>query len=92
LCHTVISKRKRPAKPFKKDGSLSATGEKWFALLRERHLPEDYLGVVEVVTGYKEPHAVLLIFSETQTNSEGKTYKINTLINYSHFVLSLYEK
>ena len=24
-----IAKRKRPAKPFKKDGTLSATGEKW---------------------------------------------------------------
>ena len=26
------------------------------------------------LTGYKEPHAVLVIFSEMQTNSEGKTY------------------
>jgi len=26
------------------------------------------------LTGYKEPHAVLVIFSENQTNSEGKTY------------------
>jgi len=26
------------------------------------------------LTGYKEPHAVLVIFSEDQTNAEGKTY------------------
>ncbi|AXT20156.1 M24 family metallopeptidase [Flavobacteriaceae bacterium AU392] len=26
------------------------------------------------LTGYKEPHAVLVIFSENQTNAEGKTY------------------
>lgn len=26
------------------------------------------------LTGYKEPHAVLVIFSDEQTNSEGKTY------------------
>jgi Xaa-Pro aminopeptidase len=26
------------------------------------------------LTGYKEPHAVLVIFSENQTNTEGKTY------------------
>ena len=26
------------------------------------------------LTGYKEPHAVLVIFSEMQTNSEDKTY------------------
>ncbi|MCH7524933.1 MAG: aminopeptidase P N-terminal domain-containing protein [Bacteroidetes bacterium] len=26
------------------------------------------------LTGYKEPHAVLVIFSENQTNSDGKTY------------------
>ncbi len=26
------------------------------------------------LTGYKEPHAVLVIFSENQTNKEGKTY------------------
>lgn len=26
------------------------------------------------LTGYKEPHSVLIIFSENQTNTEGKTY------------------
>src|SRR5690606_10213029 len=26
------------------------------------------------LTGYKEPHSVLVVFSENQTNTEGKTY------------------
>lgn len=51
----TIAKRNRPAKPYRKDGSLSATGERWFGLLRERSLPEDFIGVVEVITGYKDP-------------------------------------
>lgn len=29
--------KSRPAKPFKKDGSLSATGARWFALVRHYH-------------------------------------------------------
>jgi hypothetical protein len=52
----TVKKKSRPKKPFRKDGSLSAVGEKWFALLRERSLPEDYIGVVEVVDGYEEPN------------------------------------
>ena len=51
----IISKKKRPAKPFKKDGSLSATGTNWFNLLKENNLPKDYDGIVEIVIGYKEP-------------------------------------
>lgn len=46
--------RTRPAKPFKKDGSVSATGKKWFDLLEQEGLPEDYDGEVEYVDGYKE--------------------------------------
>lgn len=41
--------RSRPAKPFKKCGSLSAQGEKWFALLKEHNLPEDYKDDIKVV-------------------------------------------
>ena len=51
-----MSKRMRPKKPFKKDGSYSAIGEGWFALLKERGLPEDYEGVVEVLHHYEEPN------------------------------------
>jgi len=52
----IISKRSRPKKPFKADGTRSALGEKWFGLLRERSLPENYSGFLEITTGYKEPN------------------------------------
>lgn len=52
----VIKKKTRPAKPFKMDGSKSATGVAWFKLLEGEGLPEDYDGVVEYVDGYKEPN------------------------------------
>lgn len=52
----IKSKKTKPKKPFKKNGKLSATGEQWFALLKEQGLPEDYDGVVEVITGWKEPN------------------------------------
>ena len=52
----VKVKKTRPAKPFKKDGTLSATGVKWFSLLKKNNLPDYYDGVVEVVNGYKEPN------------------------------------
>lgn len=50
----IVSKKTRPKKPFKQDGSLSATGTKWFSLLKEKNLPEWWDGEVEVITGYKE--------------------------------------
>ena len=52
----IKSKKTKPKKPFKKNGQLSAGGEQWFALLKEQGLPEDYDGVVEVITGWKEPN------------------------------------
>ena len=52
----VVSKKTRPKKPFKQDGSWSAAGTNWFNLLLENNLADDYDGVVEVVTGYKEPN------------------------------------
>lgn len=52
----VKSKKTRPAKPFKQDGSHSAHGVNWFNLLLENNLPTDFDGVVEVVTGWKEPN------------------------------------
>jgi hypothetical protein len=53
----VYSDKTRPAKPFKQDGSLSVTGARWFNLLRDQGLPEDYDGVVTVLTAHKEPNA-----------------------------------
>ncbi len=52
----LIAKRVRPAKPFKKDGTLSVTGAKWFKLLRDEGLPDDFDGVIEVVVGHEEPN------------------------------------
>lgn len=39
---------KYPAKPYKKDGTLSAGGENWHSLLRERGLPETYQDPLKV--------------------------------------------
>lgn len=47
----LTAKRTRPAKPFKKDGTYSTHGAKWFALLKEYDLPKDYDGEVEVELG-----------------------------------------
>ena len=38
---TFIKKHTYPAKPYKKDGTLSSTGKKWVALCRDMGLPED---------------------------------------------------
>lgn len=50
------AERTRPAKPFKKDGTLSTHGVKWFSLLREHGLPEDYDGGVKVFHSEEEPN------------------------------------
>lgn len=52
----VYALRKRPAKPFKKDGSYSSTGARWFALLKAHNLPQDYQDVVKEQTGVKDPN------------------------------------
>jgi len=52
----LTAKRTRPAKPFKKDGTYSTHGAKWFALLKEEGLPKEYDGEVEVVLGEEEPN------------------------------------
>ncbi len=48
--------RERPAKPYKQDGTYSVHGAKWFSLLREHSLPEEYEGTVTVITGWEEPN------------------------------------
>jgi hypothetical protein len=52
----VIKKKTRPKITHKKDGTLSAHGDKWFRLLREHKKPMSFNGVVEVVDDYKEPN------------------------------------
>jgi len=49
-------KKKRPKLPYRKDGTLSKVGATWFDLLKERGLPEDYEGEVEVITRYDPPN------------------------------------
>lgn len=39
----------RPKIPFKKDGNVSVVGERWFALLKEKGLPDHHLGAIKVI-------------------------------------------
>jgi hypothetical protein len=48
--------RSPPAKPYKKDGTLSVEGVKWSSLLREQGLPPDHNEPVEVVVRWEEPN------------------------------------
>jgi hypothetical protein len=50
----VISKRKKPAVMFKADGSLSAHGVKWYALIRDMHLPATTEGTIDVIDSHKD--------------------------------------
>lgn len=54
----IIKERTKPAKLYLKGkvNVLSVAGQNWFTLLKEQGLPEDYEGVVQEVTGYKEPN------------------------------------
>lgn len=47
---------KRPAKPFKKDGTLSTSGARWFALLKTQNLPEKFDGEVKEIISYNPPN------------------------------------
>lgn len=47
----LYRKVKRPKVPFKKDGSQSANGKKWFDILEELGLPPDYNDIIKVVCG-----------------------------------------
>ena len=50
------TKHTRPAKPFKKDGTLSAHGEKWKSLCEEAGVDFDYEGEIKNVKQYNEPN------------------------------------
>jgi DNA polymerase III epsilon subunit-like protein len=50
------AKRKRPAKPYKNDGTLSAHGEKWKELCEINNLPFDTTEWIEVIVGYNDPN------------------------------------
>lgn len=51
ITYKTISK---PSKIYKKDGSLSSAGEKWFNLLLSERLPEDYEGEVSIISKVEE--------------------------------------
>jgi DNA polymerase I-like protein with 3'-5' exonuclease and polymerase domains len=50
------TKHTRPAKPFKKDGTLSSHGEKWKSLCEEAEVDFDYEGEIKKVKQYNEPN------------------------------------
>ena len=52
----VYAKTTKPAKPFKKDRSLSATGEKWKALCEKAGVEFDFDGEIKTVKGYNDPN------------------------------------
>lgn len=52
----VYITKSRPKKPFKKDQSLSATGESWKALCEEHGYDFDYEGEIKYIKGYDEPN------------------------------------
>ena len=52
----VYSKSTKPAKPFKKDGSLSATGIKWKELTEKARVDFDFDGEIKTVKSYDEPN------------------------------------
>ena len=52
----VYQKHKRPSKPYKQNGELSATGIKWKALTDEHRKPFDYDEEIKTVKSYAEPN------------------------------------
>ena len=53
----VIVKKTRPKKPYKKDGTLSATGEKWKVLTEDNSRDFEFTGEIPVISKYAEPNA-----------------------------------
>lgn len=49
----VYALRKRPAKPFKKNGDMSTIGERWKALTERLNLPFEHHDDIKEVTGYE---------------------------------------
>ena len=50
----IIKTTNRPANLYKKDGTYSAHGEKWFSLLAELKLPSNTMGPVNQTIGYQD--------------------------------------
>jgi hypothetical protein len=50
----IYKQSTKPKILYKKDGDLSANGEKWFELLKEMKLPPNTVGPVNVLIGWQE--------------------------------------
>ena len=51
------TKKKKPAKPYKIDGTLSATGTAWDKLTKEMGVNFDFNGIFEILHGHVPPNA-----------------------------------
>lgn len=54
----VYTKRTKPLKPFKKDGTYSVGGARWFALLEKEGFNKNYVGDIKEQVGDKEANPV----------------------------------
>lgn len=52
----VYALRKRPEKPYKKDGTLSVAGARWFHLLKEQGLPPTHMEEIKECIRYEPPN------------------------------------
>ena len=52
----VTTKKSRPKNCFRKDGTASAHGQRWFNLLQENGLPLHFDGEVEVIKKWEDPN------------------------------------
>lgn len=53
----IVKTVTKPKVMFKKDGSLSVAGNRWFELLEENNIPRDFEGELNITTGFDEPNA-----------------------------------
>lgn len=51
-----LAKKEPPAKPYKKDGTLSVEGAKWQKYLREQGLTKDHIAPIYIVTKEEDPN------------------------------------
>lgn len=51
----IYKKRNKPDKPYKKDGTLSVAGAKWFNLISKQGLTKDHNEPILELVGYDEP-------------------------------------
>ncbi len=52
----VYALRKRPERPYKKDGTLSVAGARWFFLVEAERLPKDYNGEIKELIRFEPPN------------------------------------